>query len=307
MRILVTGATGFLGTTLCRQLEAAGHTLVRLNSKNCDLTQPGSLANFNQQLYDQVFHLAAWTQAGDFCLHHPGEQWVINQQLNTNVLTWWQKSQPQAKLIVMGTSCAYAPDMDLVEPNYLVGIPIDSLFTYAMTKRMLYVGLLALRKQYGLKYLCTVPSTLYGPGYHTDGRQMHFIFDLIRKILRGKLHGEPVVLWGDGHQRRELVFVDDFVRILLQLAATVDNDLINIGAGEEFSIRDFAQTICKIVGYDFSKIQFDTSKYVGARSKCLSVTKLKKMVPDLRMTSLEDGLRRTVDWFQTEGKAALVK
>ena len=136
---------------------------------------------------------------------------------------------------------------------------------------------------------------------------MHFIFDLIRKILRGKLHGEPVVLWGDGHQRRELVFVDDFVRILLQLAATVDNDLINIGAGEEFSIRDFAQTICKIVGYDFSKIQFDTSKYVGARSKCLSVTKLKKMVPDLRMTSLEDGLRRTVDWFQTEGKAALVK
>ena len=307
MNIAITGATGFLGTALCRQLEAAGHTVLRLNSKNCDLTQPGSLDRFNDKRYDQIYHLAAWTQAGDFCLYHPGEQWVINQKLNTNVLTWWQRSQPQAKLIAMGTSCAYAPEMDLVEENYLTGIPIDSLFTYAMTKRMLYVGLLALQKQYGLKYLCAVPSTLYGTGYHTDGRQMHFIFDLIRKILRGKLHGEPVVLWGDGHQRRELVYVDDFVRILLQLSASTDNDLLNIGAGEEFSIRQFAQHICSIVGYDFSKIQFDTTKYVGAKSKCLSVEKLRKKIPNLQMTSLETGLRRTIQWFESEGQAALVK
>lgn len=307
MKILITGASGFLGTALCRQLESAGHEIVRLNSKNCDLTQPGSLDVFNDRRYDQIYHLAAWTQAGDFCLHHPGEQWVINQQINTNVLAWWQRSQPQAKLMSIGTSCAYAPDSELVEANYLVGMPIDSLFTYAMTKRMLYVGLLALKKQFGLKHLCVVPSTLYGAGYHTDGRQMHFIFDLIRKILRGKLHGEPVALWGDGHQRRELVFADDFVRILIQLSTRLENDLINIGAGEEFSIREFAQMICGIVGYDFSKIQFDTSKYVGARSKCLSVDKLRQTLPSFPMTTLENGLRQTIQWFETEGQAALVK
>jgi GDP-L-fucose synthase len=297
MEILVTGATGFLGTALCKQLEAAGHSPVRLNSKNCDLTRAESLMAFNDRAYDQIYHLAAWTQAGDFCLHHPGEQWIVNQQINTNVLAWWQKRQPQAKLICMGTSCAYAPDQELVEENYLVGTPIESLFTYAMTKRMLYVGLLALQKQYGLKYLCSVPSTLYGPGYHTDGRQMHFIFDLIRKIMRGKLFGEPVTLWGDGYQKRELVYIDDFVRILLELAEKQDNDLINIGAGNEFTIRYFAQLVCDIVAYDFNAIQFDTAQYVGAKSKCLDIKKIHKIYPIPQFIPIDIGIANTIDWF----------
>jgi len=305
MEILITGATGFLGTALCKQLEEAGHSPIRLNSKNCDLTRSESLMAFNDRAYDQIYHLAAWTQAGDFCLYHLGEQWIINQQINTNVLAWWKQYQPHAKLICMGTSCAYAPDQELVEENYLVGTPIESLFTYAMTKRMLYVGLLALQKQYRLKYLCLVPSTLYGPGYHTDGRQMHFIFDLIRKILRGKFHNEPVILWGDGYQKRELVYVDDFVKILLGLAKKQDNDLINIGAGEEYTIRHFAQLICDIIKYDFNSIQFDTSKYVGAKSKCLGTDKLKHILPDLTLTPLEQGLKKTIEWF-SEGASQLL-
>ena len=300
MKILITGASGFLGTNLCSQLETQGHDIIKLNSKNCDLTQPDSLLNFNDISYDQIYHLAAWTQAGDFCLYHPGEQWIINQQMNTHVLTWWQKHQPQAKFICMGTSCAYDPDLPLVEENYLTGMPISSLFTYAMTKRMLYAGLLALNKQYGLKYLCLVPSTLYGTGYHTDGRQMHFIFDLIRKIIRGKLYDEPVILWGDGYQSRELVFVEDFAKIAMELSHTIDNDLINIGAGEEFPIRHFAKLICERVGYDFNKIEFDTSRYVGAKSKCLVVDKLKQSLPNFRLTPLELGLTKTIEWFWQE-------
>ncbi|WP_267383114.1 NAD-dependent epimerase/dehydratase family protein [Cyanobacterium sp. uoEpiScrs1] len=300
MKILLTGATGFLGTNLCSQLQAQGDEIVRLNSNNCDLTQPESLLNFNDCNYDQIYHLAAWTQAGDFCLSHPGEQWIINQQINTNVLTWWQKYQAQAKLICMGTSCAYDPNLPLLEKYYLTGIPINSLFTYAMTKRMLYAGLLALNKQYGLKYLYLIPSTLYGSGYHTDGRQMHFIFDLIRKIIRGKLYGEPVVLWGDGNQSRELVFVEDFAKIATQLAATIDNNSINIGAGEEYTIRHFAKLICEEVDYNFSQIRFDTSCYVGARSKCLVVDKLKESLPNFKLTPLELGLAKTIEWFWLE-------
>ncbi|BDA40248.1 NAD-dependent epimerase/dehydratase family protein [Candidatus Atelocyanobacterium thalassae] len=300
MKILITGATGFLGTSLCSLLESQGHDLVSLNSKNCDLTKSDSLLKFNDLVYDQVYHLAAWTQAGDFCLYHPGEQWIVNQKININILDWWQKYQPQAKFICMGTSCAYDNDLSLIEENYLTGIPISSLFTYAMTKRMLYAGLLALNKQYSLNYLCLVPSTLYGAGYHTDGRQMHFIFDLIRKIIRGKLYNEPVILWGDGTQSRELVFVEDFAKIAIELAQSTNNELINIGAGEEYTIRHFAKLICNQVGYDFNKIQFDSSRYVGAKSKCLVINKLRQSLPDYDLTPLELGLTKTIEWFWQE-------
>jgi len=300
MKILVTGSTGFLGTHLCAFLEKQGHELTCLSSINCDLTRQDSLEQFNHERYAQIYHLATWTQAGDFCLYHPGEQWIINQQIHTHTLTWWQIRQPQAKLICIGASCAYDPRLELTEENYLVGQPIDSLFTYGMTKRMLYVGLLALHKQFGLRYLCLVPATLYGTGYHANGRQRHFIFDLIIKIIRSKLYHEPTVLWGDGRQKRELLLVDDFVQIAARLAETHDNDLINVGNEQERTIREFAQLICQRVGYDFEAIQFDTARYVGATSKRLNARKLKQLVPDMAFTPLESGLGKAIDWHWAE-------
>ena len=252
---------------------------------------------YNDLKYDLIFHLAAWTQAGDFCLHHQGEQWIINQQINTNTLAWWQRYQAQAKLIAFGTSVSYAVEDNLSEGNYMMGIPNEKFYSYAMSKRMLYAGLMSLNRQFGMRYLYLVPSTIYGPNYHTDGRQMHFIFDLIRKIIRGKEYGEPVVLWGDGYQRRELVYIDDFIDILLRLSGAVDNELVNLGAGKDYTIREFATKICQIIGYDFSTISFDTSKYVGAKSKFLNVNKLKTFLPAQEMTSLEEGLKKTIDWL----------
>ncbi|MDB5871161.1 MAG: GDP-L-fucose synthase [Ramlibacter sp.] len=296
-KILITGSSGFLGTHLRTALEREGHSPVCLASANCDLTRPGNLEALDHEPYDVIYHLAAWTQAGDFCLHHPGEQWVINQQINTNVLAWWAQQQRQAKLVCIGTSCAYAPGAKLVEDNYMAGEPIDSLYTYAMTKRMLYQGARALNRQFEMRYLCVVPSTLYGPDYHMDGRQMHFIFDLIRKIIRGKELGETVVLWGDGHQKREIVYIDDFVDALRALASRADNELVNIGAGEEFSIRTFVSHICAIVGYPVEQVQYDTARYVGATSKCLDVEKVRRLLPAWRPIPLEDGLKRTIAWF----------
>jgi GDP-L-fucose synthase len=240
--------------------------------------------------------LAAWTQAGDFCLRHPGEQWLYNQAINTTVLNWWADYQPNALMVCIGTSCSYDPTLPLAEEHYLAGTPIDGLYTYAMTKRMLLVGLQALNRQRGMRYLYAVPSTLYGPHYHTDGRQLHFIFDLIRKILKGKYEGAPVELWGDGEQKRELIHVADFVDALLSIRHRASNTLVNIGAGEEHSIRQFAEAICAIVGFDPSQIRYDRSRYVGARSKVLRIDRLKGYLPHFQPRPLTQGLQETIEW-----------
>ena len=119
----------------------------------------------------------------------------------------------------------------------------------------------------------------------------------MRKIIRGKELGEPVVLWGNGHQRRELVHLQDFVNTLLTLVPDIDNELINLGAGEDYSIREFARAICGIVNYDEKRIDYDESRYVGAISKCLNIQKLRSRLPSYRTMPLEDGLRSCIEWF----------
>ncbi|OGG93470.1 MAG: GDP-fucose synthetase [Candidatus Lambdaproteobacteria bacterium RIFOXYD2_FULL_50_16] len=300
MKVFVTGATGFIGRNLCLALKAKGYGVTAVGSKDADLTRSGTLDRFSTVKYDRIFHLASWTQAGDFCLYHPGEQWIINQQINTNVLSWWANQQPQAKMVSMGTSCTYEVGSNLKEEDYLAGTPIADLYVYAMTKRMLHIGQQALAKQFGLKYLTLVPSTVYGPNYSVGKKQMHFIFDLAYKILNHKHKGSEILLWGDGYQTRELVHIDDFIHIMFELDQKVENEVVNIGAGAEFSIRHFAETLAKGVGVDPAHIQYDTSRYVGAKSKCLNVEKLHRILPDLKLKSLEEGLSQTVQWLEKE-------
>ena len=301
-KVLITGSSGFLGRKIIERLTSDGVEFVGLNSRNCDLTKDDSLvkAVSAPESFDHIFHLAVWTQAGTFCDTHRGIQWIVNQQINTNVLAWWQKFAPQTKLIGFGTSVSYTTEEHLSEEKYMDGIPTDKFYAYAMCKRMLLSGLECLQRQYGMRYLYLVPSTLYGPDYHIDGRQLHFIYDLARKIIRGKKFGEPVVLWGDGEQRRELVFADDFVNVMLALDCKVDNQVFNIGSGTDHSIRDFAKIICEKVGYPFENIQYDTTQYVGAKSKILSVEKYRSVLNEsLMKNSLSEGLEQTIAWIET--------
>jgi GDP-L-fucose synthase len=289
-KAFVTGGGGFLGRHLTATLSSHGYTVTAPRSAECDLTKSDALDRFAHEKFDRIFHLAAWTQAGDFCLRHPGDQWIINQQINTTVLAWWKHVQPQAKLVAIGTSCAYPEEGRLTEDRYMEGEPTPSLYTYAMTKRMLYQGMRALGAQYGLDWLCVVPSTLYGPGYETEGKQLHFIYDLIRKISDAAKGGSAPILWGDGLQRRELIHVDDFIRDLLTLDREEKTGLFNVGAGEDHSIKEFAALICEILGYPSELIQYDISAFVGARTKNLDISKLHATIGKQPRTRLQMGL-----------------
>lgn len=293
MKCLITGGTGFLGRHLVPHLKESGASVIVLNSKNCDLTNKENLLRFNGEKLDRIYHLAAWTKAGDFCLHHKGEQWVINQLINTNVLWFWRTHQPQALMIAMGSGCAYPPELDLKEENYMVGEPDRDLYTYAMTKRMVYAGLQALHHQFGMQYRYLVPSTLFGPLF--DQQDNHFIFDLIKKISAAKKTGGRAVLWGDGNQTRELLYIQDAISLIDLAVEHCPNDILNLGSGMGHSIRQYAEMICEIIGFDPERIDYDTTHWSGVSKKVFNPQKIHDLFK-FKFTDLKTALAETITY-----------
>jgi len=297
MKVLVTGATGFLGKHLTKKLTELDFDIYISNTTMANLMNVENLHVYNDIKFDYIFHLAAVTKAGDYCMTHQGDQWLSNQMINTNILSYWKDKQPQAKMVCMGTSCSYSPGMFMTEDNYLLGEPEPSLHTYAMTKRMLLLGLQSIQQQYGLKWLYFIPSTLYGPGFELDDN--HFIFDFIRNCYNAKESGELWQLWGDGEQRRELIYVEDAVDAMINLLS-YDNEVFNLGSGQDHTINEFAQKVCEIYDYDYDSLGRDMTKYVGVREKKIDTAKVMSYINNKTFlkTHLEEGLSASIKYFK---------
>ena len=296
-KIFITGGNGFLGRHLVPILIKDNFVLSP-SSKKLNLMNFSDFKNFNTK-FDEIYHLAAWTEAGDFCLNNQGTQWVNNQVMNSNVIKWWSTTQRKAKLIFIGSSCCYSEIGNFKEENFIHDIPHSSLMSYAMTKQMLAQGASACADQFNLKWLCLVPPTLYGTNYHTDGRQSHFIFDLIKKILRGKFYNKKVILWGNGNQKRELMHVNDFIKNILLVNKKINNQIVNVGSKKDYSIREFAKIISKIIGYNDKDIIYDVNKYVGVNKKKLNILKIKKIIPsyEKRLIDIKIGINEVINWY----------
>lgn len=297
MRALITGASGFLGRHLSERLQSEGHEVHLLTSKNAPFLEARYLVDFERIKFDRIYHCAVLTRAGDFCQKSAGEQWLTNQKIDTNILEWWSRKQTQARFIAFGTSVSYAAGSSLNEDVYMAGEPIAAYYGYAMSKRMLLTGLRALRSQFGLKYNYVIPSTLYGAGYHTDGRTRHFIYDIIAKALAAKRANSSIELFGDGTTQRELLHMRDFLTGLEKIVSQTENEIFNLGSGQAHSIREFGQMICDQIHYDFANVKFNVAKGTGLPSKILDVSKVralgfKPQVP------LAEGVRETIEWCE---------
>ncbi|MCK9273204.1 NAD-dependent epimerase/dehydratase family protein [Candidatus Gracilibacteria bacterium] len=287
---LITGATGYLGSYLLPALENFEINCYISNQKNANLSNYENLYQFNNIEFDYIFHLAAWTKAGDFCLYYPYSQWDINNKMNHNIIKYWKNFQPQAKFIGIGTSCSYDPDLPFEENFYLDGKLDKDLFAYAMTKRMMLIGLQSARKQYGLDYLYFIPSTIYGPNF--SDKDDHFIYDIVRKIKFAKKTNLDATLWGTGYQIRDLIYIDNLIGAIIQ-ATIIDNfknEIFNISSGEAFSIREYAKKICDKLEYDFEKIKFDKTAFSGVYCKKLDITKAEQAGLLNYITKFDDGI-----------------
>lgn len=285
MNILITGASGFVGKHLSKTLKEQNNNIIELNSKNFN-----SIWNYSNK-FDYIIHLAVKTAAGGYCQTHPGEQYLINSDINNIILKYWKEYQPQAKMITFGSSCGYDKNTEKTEENYLKGEPEPGYEVYGTIKRNLLVGLKALNQEYRMNYSYLIPSVFYGPGY--DLHDKHFIFDLIRKIVNAKNGGDKVVLWGTGDQTRELIYIKDAVDIIIK-SMTWENKIINLSSGKSYSIKEYAQTICDIVDYDFNLIEWDTTAFVGSPNKKLINTYLQ----NYQFISLKEGLIETIKYYE---------
>ena len=287
MKVLITGATGFVGRHLIKRLNKENVEITEINSLNFD-----TMWSLEKNSYEYIIHLAVKTAAGGYCQKHPGEQWIVNSSINTDMLAYWQQYQQRATLITFGSSCGYNNDVKKTEENYMIDEPETGYEVYGNIKRNLLVGLRALKQEFKMDFRYLIPSVFYGPNY--DLNDKHFIFDLIRKIVSAKNGGDKVVLWGDGTQTRELIFIDDAVDIILQSMSAFSPKIFNLSSGKSYKLKEYAQIICDIVDYDYNLIEWDTEAFVGSKSKKLVNTHLK----GYKFTSLKKGLTKTIKYYE---------
>ncbi len=298
MRVLVTGGGGFLGSHLVERLQARGDEVFAARRHDYDLTLAEDAARlFEEARPELVFHLAAEVGGIGANRANPGRYWYANLLMGAHVLEQ-ARLHDTGKVVIAGTVCAYPKHTPVPfrEDELWNGFPEETNAPYGVAKKAVLVGAQAYREQYGLDAIFLLPANLYGPRDNFDLQSSHVIPALIRKLLAGE---EDVVLWGDGSPTREFLYVEDCAEGLLLAAERYDGrEPVNLGTGQEISIRELAELIADVTGFE-GRITWDTSMPNGQPRRSLDTSRARELFGFEARTPLRDGLERTVAWYRS--------
>jgi GDP-L-fucose synthase len=302
VRILVTGGGGFLGSHLVDRLRADGHDPFVARRRDYDLTVWTDAERlFDDAEPDLVYHLAAEVGGIGANRANPGRFWYANLMMGAHVLEL-SRLHDVRKLVVAGTVCAYPKftPVPFREEDLWNGYPEETNAPYGVAKKAVLVGAQSYRAQYGLDAIFLLPANLYGPRDNFDLQTSHVIPALIRKMLAGD---EEVVLWGDGSPTREFLYVDDAVEGLVLAADRYDGgEPVNLGTGAEVSIRELAELIAELTGFD-GKLSWDTSMPNGQPRRALDASRARELFGFVARTPLREGLEQTIAWYREQSHA----
>ena len=302
MRVLVTGGAGFLGQRVVERLRDQGHDPVVARQRDYDLTSAADTERlFADARPEMVLHLAAEVGGIGANRANPGRYWYANLMMGAHVIEQ-SRLQGVGKLVLVGTICAYpkfAP-VPFHEDDLWNGYPEETNAPYGVAKKALLVGAQAYREQYGLNAIYLLPVNLYGPDDNFDLETSHVIPALIRKMVDAQERGQSeIVLWGDGSPTREFLYVDDCADGIVLAAERYEGaEPVNLGTGEEISIRDLATLVSDLTGFD-GELRWDTSKPNGQPRRALDVTRAEELFGFRARVDFVEGLRRTIGWYRS--------
>jgi GDP-L-fucose synthase len=300
MAILVAGSTGLVGSAVVRELDATGKVYKGISSKDVDLLDRAATFRFVKDFKPSVVIDAAARVGGIGANNaQPVDFLTQNIQIQSNLMDAAHEAGVK-NFVFLGSSCIYPKNSaQPIKEEYLLTGELESTNSaYAIAKIAGIELIKSYRKQFGYKWISVMPTNLYGPNDNFDLQNSHVFPALIRKFVEAKRTNAPsVTLWGTGTPKREFLHVDDLAKAILICLEKYDSDQhINIGSGEDLSIKELALKVSKAAGFT-GEVIWDSTKPDGTPRKVLDVTKIKNLgwKPSI---SLDEGIIQTIQWYQ---------
>ena len=297
--VLVTGAHGFMGKQVVKELEKRNpKKIICPSSKDYDLREKENCKSIMKDV-DLVFHLAGKGGGIGMMEEKPGEIFYDNITMGTNLMHEAKEANVE-KFIGIGTVCSYPKfaKIPFDEEGIWDGYPEETNAAYGLAKKMMIVQSESYKKQYSFNSISIIPTNLYGPNDDFNPITSHVIPAIILKIFKAKKsNSNSITLWGDGSPTRDFLYVDDAANGIILAAENYNEHFpVNISSDDEISIKNLASLICEIMCFN-GKIIWDVSKPNGQPRRCVSNKRAEEKFEFKPRISLQDGLKRTIDWF----------